>query len=151
MIYTIKKAILVTEQLRKFTDSNDYMVAGQFANINFWINEVASAIKALDEHNIRFKKMCEAQKNWTEENNTRVPDYCHICNGICELSVEHYKKPELPKKRFKNEKKEARKELVDTAYYFLIRCFNMSLLNKEGLNDFCDRIETSIDPYDLKK
>lgn len=151
MIYTIEKAILVTEQLRKFTDSNDYMVAGQFANINFWIDEVASAIKALDEHNSRFNTMYETQKNWIEEHNTKIPDYCFICNGICELSVEHYVKPELPKRRFKNEKKEARKKLVDSGYYFLIRCFNMELLNKEEINDFCDKIGTSIDSYDIKK
>ncbi len=150
MIYTIEKAILVTKQLQKFTDSNDYMVAGQFANIDFWISEVVSAIKTFDEHNMRFHKMYEAQKNWIKENNTTVPDYCHICNGICELSIEHYIKPELPKRRFKNEKKEARKELVDASYYFLIRCFKTGLLNKEEIDCLCDKIGTSIDPYDLK-
>ena len=149
MIYTLEKAVLVTKQLKKFTSSNDYMVAGQFANIDFWIHEVASAVKALDEHNIRFNKMNQAQKDWIEENDTRVPDYCHICNGICELSTEHYVKPELPKRRFNNDKKEIRKELVNAGYYFLIRCFKMKILNKEQINVFCNKIGTSIDPYDL--
>lgn len=57
MIYTIEKANLVSEQLRKFTDSYAYMVAGQYANIDFWINETISAIQAIDEHNNRFNNM----------------------------------------------------------------------------------------------
>ncbi|MEM6684343.1 MAG: hypothetical protein AAF617_00995 [Bacteroidota bacterium] len=151
MIYTLEKAILITAQLRKFTHSYDYMLAGQFANIDFWINEVVVAIKAIDEHNARFNKMYDAQRSWIETYDTRVPDYCPICNGICELSTEHYVHPELPKRRSNMEKKETRKELVDAAYFFLIRCFKTGLIDTEKLTDFCDTIETGIDPYDLKK
>jgi len=151
MIYTIEKANLISERLRKFTDSYAYMVAGQFANIDFWIEEITNSIKAIDEHNLRFEKMCEGQKEWIEEKNVLVPDYCHICNGICELSEQHYKKPELPKQRAKREKKEARKELIDSAYYFLIRCFKVDLLDEEELKNYCTRIGTSIDPFDLDK
>ena len=150
MIYTTKRAILITKQLRKFTDSYAYMVAGQFANIDFWMNETVSSIRAIDEHNMRFEKMCEAQKKWIEDKNVSVPDYCSICNGICELSEQHYKKPELPRNRAKNEKKESRKELIDSAYYFLVRCFKIGLLNQEELKGYCSKIGTSIDPYDLK-
>lgn len=151
MIYTIEKANLISERLRKFTDSYAYMVAGQFANIDFWIDEITNSIKAIDEHNLRFEKMCEAQKKWIEEKNVRVPDYCHICNGICELSEQHYKKPELPKQRAKSEKKESKKELVDSAYYFLVRCYKIGLLKEEELKDYCNQIGTSIDPFDLDK
>lgn len=150
MIYTIEKANLITEQLKKFTDSYAHMVAGQFINIDFWINEAISALKAIDEHNARFDKMYEAQKKWIDDKNVRVPDYCFICNGICELSTEHYKKPELPKRKAKNEKKEARKELVNSAYYFLIRCYKIDLLNEKEFKTYCNLIGTSIDPYDLK-
>jgi predicted patatin/cPLA2 family phospholipase len=150
MIYTLEKAVLVTEQLRKFTDSNDYMVVGQFANIDFWIDEVVATLHAIDKHNIRFNKMYEAQENWIETYDVRVPDYCHICRGICELSEEHYKRPELPKKRANIEKKEIRKELVNAVYYFLIRCCNMELINKEEIKAYCDKVGTSIDPGDLK-
>ena len=47
--------------------------------------------------------MSEAQKEWIEEKNVKVPDYCYICKGVCELSTEHLKKPELPKQRAKKE------------------------------------------------
>lgn len=151
MIYTIERAKLITDQLRKFADSYAYMVAGQFANIDFWIDETLNSIRAIDQHNVRFEKMCEAQKEWIEEKNVRVPDYCYICNGICELSEQHYKKPELHKQRAKNEKKEARKKLVNSAYYFLVRCFKIGLLNEEELKGYCNQIGTSVDLDDLKK
>ena len=57
MNYTIERAYLISEQLRKFTDSYAHMVAGQFANIDFWIIETVGAIRAIDEHNVRFEKM----------------------------------------------------------------------------------------------
>ena len=72
MIYTIEKANLITERLRRFTDSYAYMIAGQFANIDFWIDEVTNSIRAIDEHNLRFGKMCNAQKIWIEEKNVKI-------------------------------------------------------------------------------
>jgi hypothetical protein len=150
MIYTIEKANLITKQLKKFKDSYAYMVAGQFVNIEFWINEVENAIVAIDEHNIRFAKMYEAQERWIDEKNVRIPDYCYICNGICELSTEHYKKPELPKQRAKNDKNDSRKDLINATYYFLVRCVKLELLNEKQFKEYCNRIGTSIDINDLK-
>ena len=150
-MYTLERAHLISEQLRKFTDSYAYMVAGQFANIDFWINETVNSLKAIDGHNARFENMYNAQKYWIDEKNVKVPDYCFICNGICELSHEGYIKPELPKKRARIEKTETRKELVNAAYYFLVRCYRIGLLNQVEMKNHCDKIGTSIDPYDLKK
>ena len=150
MIYTVERANLISKQLRKFTDSYAFMVAGQFANVDFWINEVVSAKAAIDGHKVRFNKMYDAQKDWIEEKKISVPDYCYICNGICELSHERYIMPKLPKNKVNVEKKESRKELIDSTYYFLIRCYKIGLINEEEIENFCDKIGTSIDPYDLK-
>jgi len=95
MIYTIEKANLITEQLRKFTVGYTHHVVGQFANIEFWINEVIEAIKTIDEHKNRFNNIYNAQKKWTEEHGTIVYDYCPMCKGRCEFSDG---KPILPKK-----------------------------------------------------
>ena len=48
-MYTLERAHLISEQLRKFTDSYAYMVAGQFANIDFWINETANSLKTIQK------------------------------------------------------------------------------------------------------
>jgi hypothetical protein len=150
MIYSVEKAILLTKQLNKFKDSHAFIVAGQFSNIDFWINEVETSIKAIDEHDSRFNKMYEAQEKWIENKNVKIPDYCYICDGICELSNEHYKKPELPKQRAKNDKKDSRKELINATYYFLIRCLKLELLNEKQFKEYCYRLGTSIDPNDFK-
>lgn len=146
MIYTIEKANLISEQLRKFTTGYTHHVVGQFANIEFWINEVKAALKAIDEHRNRFGNMYDAQKKWTEEHGTVVYDYCRICRGRCEFSDG---KPILPTLKFKKEKVDTRKELVNSTYYFLIRCYRIGLLTNEELKCKCDSIGTGIDPNDL--
>ena len=128
------------------------MVAGQFANIDFWIKEVKVALSALDEHNNRFEKMYHAQKSWIDSHNIEVPDHCSICWGICELGGGS-KKPNLPKKtkHTKSEKKASRHELIDSAYFFLIRCYKIGLLEETELRQKCEEVGTSIDFVDLEK
>lgn len=146
-MYTIEKATLITEQLKRFTTGYTHHVVGQFANIDFWMNEVLEAISAIDEHIQRFDNMYNAQKEWTIEHGTVVHEYCPICRGRCEFSDG---KPTLPRLKHKRAKVETRKELVNTTYYFLARCYRIGLLSNEELKSLCDSIGTSIDPNDLK-
>ncbi|MBO6518115.1 MAG: hypothetical protein JJ975_16375 [Bacteroidia bacterium] len=147
-MYTLDKANLITQQLTKFRHGYTHHVVGQFANIDFWINEVKSTLTVLDQHRSRFDKMYNAQKNWTEEHGTVVHTYCSICKGKCEFSDG---KPRLPNMKYKGEKVAARKELIDAAYFFLIRCYTIGLLTREQLEQKCNEVGTSIDPADLKK
>ncbi|MCU0443386.1 MAG: hypothetical protein MUE85_00615 [Microscillaceae bacterium] len=148
MIYTIEKANLISEQLRKFTGRYTHYVVGHYANIDFWMNEVIEALRAIDGHKHRFNLMYNAQKEWVEEHGTVVFDYCSICNGKCEFSDG---KPILPKLNFKKELIDSRKDLVGTVYFFLVRCYKIGLLTIEELENRCNSIGTSIDPNDLRK
>ena len=147
MIYTLEKANLIAEQLQKFTTGYAHHLAGQFANIDFWLDEVVLALKTIDGHRKRFEKMYEAQKDWTEKHEVIVHEYCPICRGICEFSTG---KPSLPQLRYKCEKKQIRQDLVDATYFFLVRCYNIGLLSNVELKEKCDLIGTGIDPNDLK-
>lgn len=151
MIYTVHKVNLVAEQLRKFSDSNSWMVVGQFVNLEFWIEEVKSALKALDEHNSRFDKMYDAQKEWIESHGIQVPDNCPICQGVCELG-DGVKTPNLPKRsaETKSDKKESRKNLLDSTYYFLLRCYKIKLIDEDEFRHKCEYVGTSIDINDLE-
>jgi hypothetical protein len=148
MIYSIEKANLISEQLRKFTTGYTHHVVGHYSNIDFWVNESIEALNAIDNHKKRFDKMYNAQKSWVDEHGTIVHDYCPICSGKCEFSDG---KPSLPKFHYQSELKEARKNLVDSAYFFLIRCFKIGLIKYEELEKRCDSIQSSIDPNDLKR
>lgn len=147
MIYTVEKANLIARQLRKFTSGYAHHVVGQYANIDFWMNEATEALLVIDNHRHRFDKMYNAQKNWIEDHGTAVHEYCPICRGRCEFSDG---KPTLPELKFKRQLVESRQELTDAAYFFLVRCFKIGLLQKEELKARCDLIGTSIDPNDLK-
>jgi len=152
MIYTVQRAKLVAEQVRKFSDSNSWVVVGQFTNLDFWMEEVKIALKAIDQHNSRFDKMYDGQKEWIESHGIQVPDNCPICQGICELG-DGSKKPNLPKRssETKSDKKESRKELINSAYYFLLGCYNLKLINQEEFRSICEDLGTSIDINDLKE
>lgn len=148
MVYTIEKANLISEQLKKFTTGYTHHVVGHYSNIDFWINEAIEALNTLDNHKKRFDKMYNAQKVWIEEHDTVVHDYCPVCNGKCEFDNG---RPTLPKLKYKTELAETRKDLVDSIYFFLIRCFRIGLLNYDELNKRCNSVGTDIDPNDLKK
>ncbi len=146
MIYTIEKANMITEQLKRFTSGYPHHVVGQFGNINFWLNEVKEAQKVIDMYNTRFKNMTNSQKKWIENHDTKVYDYCPYCNGKCELTNGT---PTPPSRTSSSDLDIARKELTNAAYYFLTRCYRMGLLNKDTLKQKCSDIGTSIDPNDL--
>ena len=150
MIYTIEKADLISEQLRRFTSGYAHHIAGQFANIDFWLHEVQESIKTIDEYNKRFNNMRDNQKKWVDSHGTVVHDYCPICGGKCEFDNDDFS-PSPPVRTSDNDLKEARKKLVDSTYFFLLRCYRMRLLNINALETKCKEIGTSIAPSDLEK
>lgn len=95
--------------------------------------------------------MCDAQKKWIDSHYIRIPDYCSICQGKCELSDGNPPPPKPPKRTSSVALNTARRALVDAAYYFLTRCYRIGLLNDNQLKQKCDLIGTSIDPTDLEK
>lgn len=136
--------------MRKFSDADSWNVVGQFSNLDFWMSEVKSALHSLDQHNLRFDKMYESQKNWIESHNIEIPDNCPICQGICDLGT-GTRKPTLPKRssETKSDKKESRKELINSTPFFLRRCHKLKLINESEFRNKCDEIGTSIDINDL--
>ena len=148
MIYTIEKADRISEQLRRFTFGFAHHVAGQFSNIDFWINEVIEATNTIDFYNERFNRIKDSQTEWMQNHGDKIYEgHCPYCGGKCELTNGI---PSPPKRISSSELKEARKKLIDSAYYFLTRCYRMELLDKAEIKQKCDLIGTSIDPNDLK-
>lgn len=152
MIYTVQKAKLLSEQLQKFSKADSWIIVGQFVNLEFWLDEVKAAINTIDQHSIRFDKMHDSQKEWIESHSIKIPDNCPVCLGICELGTGS-RKPHLPKRSIetKSDKKESRKELLDSAYAFLLQCYRLKLLKEEDLRVKCRDIGTSVDLADLEE
>lgn len=148
MIYTIEKATLISEQLRRFTSGYAHHITGQFANIDFWLDEVKASIKTIDDYNDRFNKIREEQKKWVEAHGTVVFDYCPYCGGKCEFANG---KPSPPVRISSHELKQTKKELIDAAYFFLVRCCRIGLLDENLLEIKCKEIGTGVEPSDLEK
>lgn len=152
MIYTVARAQLITEQLRRFTTSENHHVSSHVANLGFWLDEAAGALDAIDQHRTRLEAMRSAQQAWVERHETEVPVYgfCGICGGKCEFDDGSMTRPRLPRDTAGAEKKEARRELVDAVYYFLARCCRLGLVSRTEMRQHCERFGTSIDPADLE-
>lgn len=152
-LYTTERAHLIAEQLRKFTSGYAHHVAGHFANMDFWLDEAEGALRAIDGHSERFDALKAGQAAWVERHATEVPvgEFCARCGGECEFSDGSTVRPPAPWNRATSEKRDARRELVDAAYYFLARCCRMRLLSERDMRTQCDRLGTSIDPEDIRR
>lgn len=152
-IYTVERAELLAEQLRRFHHGRAHHLAGQFTNLDFWITEVESALSTLDGHTDRFERLRGAQAAWVEGHKTQVPvhGFCGICGGKCEFDDGNTQTPRPPKRLATSEKTEARRALIDATYHLLTRFFRMGLLDEADIRANCDRIGTSIDPADLRR
>jgi hypothetical protein len=148
MIYTIEKANLLTNQLNRFTTSYAHHLIGQFANIDFWLDEVQDALKTIDEYNKRFSNMRDAQKEWVTNHGTKVYGYCSICKGRCEFDDGT---PRPLVRTSSSELAATRRGLVDATYEFLLRCFRAGLLDQNSLVKKCSQIGTSIEASDLHR
>ena len=61
MAYSADAAKLLTDQLTKLTTLNRHQLAGQAANLDFWLSEVEHALAMIDGHPARFARMRRAQ------------------------------------------------------------------------------------------
>jgi len=148
MIYSLAKAELIKEQIRRFTTSYSHHLSGQFANFEFWVSEIEAALEVLNKYNSRFNLMRDAQKDWIEAHGVVVHEYCPACQGRCEFS-DGVPSPPI---RYSGKAIEAmHRELSDTAYEYFLRCYRIGLLDMENLKEVCARIGTGLDPNDLEK
>ena len=148
MSYTIERATLIANQLKKFTTSYAHHLAGQFANLDFWLSETQEALKAIDGYFHRYQNLRKAQMQWVKNHGTKVYDYCSICGGKCELADGT---PSPPVKIDKEELETTRRQVKDAVYHFLLRCFRANLLNEKSLSEACERVGTSVEPEDLRR
>ena len=50
MVYSLDQADRLTDQVRKLASGYVHHLAGQFANIDFWLDEVIHALDVLDNY-----------------------------------------------------------------------------------------------------
>lgn len=148
MAFIIDRADAVASMLEKFTTAHAYQVAGQYANIEFWITETLHALDALADYDNRFERLAAAQREWVDAHNVVVGSFCPMCGGQCEFDPD-LKPPRAPTKIPSRGRDDAARRLKDAFYFFILRCYRMNLTDEQALRDTCSRVGTSIEARDL--
>jgi hypothetical protein len=112
------------------------------ANLDFWLDESAHCLAVLDGYNRRFERLKSAQQKHVAEHHTIEFDFDDPC-----CTRERAAAPtRIPDAQLK----EARRCLRESAYRFLVRCFNERMIAEALLRQACDRLGLGIDPTDLR-
>jgi hypothetical protein len=135
-------ANLVTEQLSRFVTLNRHQLAGQVANLDFWLAQVRHCQQVIDGYPKRFDRLKAAQGRYAANHHTtefEFHDPC--CTG----------RPVAPPRRVPDgELRDARRSLCDAAYRFLVRCFHEGFIEESVLRSACDDLGIGIAAADLR-
>lgn len=146
MAYTIERAELLAEQLERFAHSNLHQLAGQLANLDFWLAEAEHALSMIDDYPKRFRRLRDSQVAWVKAHGTKVSDYCPICGGGCEFGPQ----TPVPPKRIPSEQMGAARDKVRRSVFrLLLRCYRSSLLDEVAVREKCERLGVNVEREDF--
>jgi len=139
--YSTEIAGILANQLTKFVSLNPHQLAGQIANLDFWLDEVRHSLAVIDGYHHRFKRLNSAQMDYTSKHQTQqfVPGQFH------ETATDATKPRRVPG----NQLSDSRRALCDATYRFLIRCFRAGLLSEKRVRDECNRLDIGFDVRDF--
>jgi hypothetical protein len=146
MNYSVEQASLLARQLEGLATRYAHQVAGQFANLEFWLDEVAHVVATINDYPRRFRQLREAQAAWVQAHDTKLTPRCGICRGPCEFGAEP---PPAPSRIPSEELSAARTAVQRACYRFLLRLYRIGVLAPDALQDACDRIDVTLEREDL--
>ena len=114
MSFSTDVATLVADQLSRFVTLNPHQLAGQAANLDFWLGEVRHAVRVIDEYGVRFVRMEAGQQQYVSVHDTKLSE-------IGPAGAET-RKPPPPRRIPDRELRQARRALVEAVTRFLERC-----------------------------
>lgn len=118
-------ADLVANQLSRLTTLNRHQLAGQVANLDFWLGEIQHALAVIDGYDVRFTRMHGAQENYVSAHGTTEFDLDY------DWDTERRASP--PRRVSGHELNKARRSLIQAASRFLERCRSEGFLSEDQL------------------
>jgi hypothetical protein len=146
MNYSVEQATLLARQLEGLATRNAHQVAGQFANLEFWLSEVAHVVWTIDDYPRRFRNLRDAQGAWVKAHDSKMTPQCGICRGPCEFGPQT---PPPPSRIPSEELSAARSAVQRACYRFLLRLYRVGLLAPDALRGACERIDVTLEREDL--
>lgn len=132
---------MLAGQLARFATSNRHQLAGQAANLDFWLGEVRHCLSVIDGYRPRFERLRTAHTSYVKahqvmEFDPRDEEGCLSCAAP-------------PRQIPGAELNKARNSLCDATYRFLVRCHNEGFITEPVLRDTCSSLGIVIDDVDL--
>jgi hypothetical protein len=127
---------LVANQLSRLITVNRHQLAGQVANIDFWLGEVQHALAVIDGYGVRFTRMHAAQEQHVTEHGTTEFDL--------DADWDTKRRASPPRRVPGQELEKARRNLIQAASRFLERCRRDGLLSD-------DQLSAAIESLDVRR
>jgi hypothetical protein len=142
MAYSSEIADVLTAQLDRLSTLNPHQLAGQVANLEFWLHEVTHCQNVIDGYRARFDRMKAAEANYVREHDTKVvyPDVALAPTT-----------PVKPRRVPDDELQSSRLQMREAFYRFLVRTYREGLIDETLLRKTANVIDLSIDLVDLRR
>ncbi len=121
MSFSTDMAKLIADQLSRFATLNRHQLAGQAANLDFWLAQVRHGLGVLDGYGVRFVQMHSAQEQYV------------AAQGVLGKAAPPRRVPD-------REIRQARRALTDAAYRFLARCRQEGFVSGPQLSEALARL-----------
>jgi hypothetical protein len=143
MAYSSDISKTLTDQISKFTTLNRHQLVGHLANLDFWAAEVRHCLEVIDGYGRRFEQMKAAQVNFVADHGTIQ---FHLDDPCCTRTS-----AARPRRVPSQELGEARRQLCEAFYRFLVRCFHERLVDEHALRRVCGSLEIGVEIGDLRQ
>ncbi len=143
MPYTTEIVKPLADQLAKFVTLNRHQLAGQVANLDFWLDEVRHGLAVIDGYNNRFERLRSAQERHVAEHGTtefRLTDPCGTQGA-----------PSPPLRAPDGPMREARHALCEATYRWLVLCYREGLITEQSVRHACRELDIGVEASDLRR
>jgi hypothetical protein len=149
MAYSLEIADAVSRTIGKFVTLNNHQLAGHLANLEFWTRQIENALDAVDGYAKRQRTLEQAQKQYIKTHETRQ---FSIDENEARRKYENEFGPirAVPDRSRIDAETLAtkRRNIVDSFYRFILRCFKERLLTKEEARQALDKLGIGMEPGD---
>jgi hypothetical protein len=125
--FSTDMARLVTDQLSRFVTLNRHQLAGQVANLDFWLAQVRHALAIIDGYGVRYVRMHGAQERYVSAHGST--ESIPVVDGYKE------RRASPPRRISDRELQKERRALIDAAARFLERCQQDGLISELQMSE----------------
>lgn len=143
MPYTTEIVKPLADQLAKFVTLNRHQLAGQVANLDFWLDEVRHGLAVIDGYNNRFERL-RSCKSGTSRNTGRRSSASPIHAALRVHLRRPCAAPDGPMR-------EARHALCEATYRWLVRCYREGLITEQSVRHACRELDIGVEASDLRR